>query len=337
MDGNKRYYRLALALFIIIVLGIIGYMTIEQWSFVDSFYMTIITISTVGFGEVHELSSAGKIFSTILIVGGVGVALLSFTMIIDYFLQGRLRNIFRGGHKMEEIADTIAKLKNHYILCGYGTVGTVIARRFKHEGAKFVVLDPDPEAIEQATNDGYLAVDGDGSSADDLMKAGVERAKGLITVTQSDATNVFIIVTARKIAPDLYIVARASSEESEMKLESVGADRAMNPYHAEGERMARLALHPVVSDFLENVLPGSGRDQYLEEIEVEAESMLCGKTVIEAQDLSRGAAILAIRKQGKKIIPKPPDDQLIEAGDRIVILGVREQLTKLEDTAEPAL
>ncbi|MFC1978901.1 potassium channel family protein [Chloroflexota bacterium] len=335
MSESKNIIRIAIILLVILTVGTLGYILIEKWSFVDSLYMTVITISTVGYDEVHELSNAGKIFSAILIVGGVGAALYAFSTIIDYFLRGRLRNIFGGRHKMET-EDMVSKLKNHYILCGYGTVGMAIARRFKHEGAKFVVLDPDPDAVEQATEEGYLAVEGDGSSVDDLVSAGVEKAKGLVVVTKSDATNVFIIVTARKISPDLYIVTRASSEESEMKLEAVGADRAMNPYKAEGERMARLALHPVVSDFLENVLPGSGRDQYLEEIEVEADSDLCGKTVLEAQSLSRGAAILAIRKKGKQIIPKPPDDQLIDSGDRIIILGIREQLTKLEDTAEPA-
>ncbi len=334
MKESQNFLRVALILFNIIILGSIGYMLIEGWSFLDSLYMTIITISTVGYGEVAQLSVGGKVFTSVLIIGGVGAALYAFSTIVDFFLRGRLRNIFRGDNKMD-IEEQLAKLKNHYILCGYGIVGKVIARRFKHEGVKFVILDPDPEAVNEANEDGYIAFEGDGSSVNDLTKVGIEKAKGLVIVTDSDATNVFIIVTARKVAPDIYIIARASSEESEIKLESVGADRALNPYHAEGERMARLALHPMVSDFLENVLPGSGRDQYLEEIEIEAESELCGKSVAEAQKLGKGASILAIRKKGKRILPKPPDDQVIESGDRLVILGVKEQLSKLEKTAEP--
>ena len=335
MKESQSFIRVALILFNIIIFGSIGYMLIERWSFLDSLYMTIITISTVGYSEVQPLSAGGKVFTSFLIIGGVGAALYAFSIIVDFFLKGRLLNIFRGDNKMDIIEEQLAKLKNHYILCGYGIVGKVIARRFKYEGAKFVVLDTDSEAVSEAIEDGHLAFKGDGSSVDDLTKLGAERAKSLVVVTDSDATNVFIIVTARKVAPDIYIIARASSEESEIKLESVGADRALNPYHAEGERMARLALHPMVSDFLENVLPGSGRDQYLEEIEIEAETELCGKSVAEAQKLGKGASILAIRKKGKRILPKPPDDQIIEAGDRLVILGVREQLNKLEKTAEP--
>lgn len=334
MKESKSFLRIVLILFNVVLFGSIGYMLIEKWSFLDSLYMTVITISTVGYGEVAQLSAGGKVFTLALIIGGVGSALYAFSIIVDFFLKGRLRNIFRGDSKMD-IEEQLAKLKKHYILCGYGIVGKVIARRFKHEGVKYVVLDPDPDAVAEATKDGYIAFEGDGSSADDLARVGIEKARSLVVVTDSDATNVFIIVTARKIAPDIYIIARASSEESEIKLESVGADRALNPYHAEGERMARLALHPMVSDFLENVLPGSGRDQYLEEIEIEAESVLCGKNVAEAQKLGRGASILAIRKKGKKILPKPPDDQVIEAGDRLVILGVREQLVKIETGAEP--
>ena len=230
--------------------------------------------------------------------------------------------------------DEIIKLKEHFIICYYGRIGRVIASRFKLEGVGFVVIDSNTEAINQAKADGCLCIQGDATIADNLIKAGIQKARGLLAVTDNDAVNTFTIVTARKIAPDIHIIARAGTEESESKLEMVGADKAMNPYSSVGERMARCALHPVVSDFLENVLPGPGRERYLEGVEVAGESIVCGKTVAEAQKYSRGAVILTIRKKGSKILPKPPEDTVIGEGDRLVILGTEKQLSRMEHIVE---
>jgi voltage-gated potassium channel len=294
--------------------------------------MTIITISTVGYGEVQALSNAGKIFSSILIVIGVGTALYMFSTVIDYFLKGYLRNIlFGGGRKLE---DKISRLTKHYIICDYGRVGRVIGNRFKIEHVDFVVVDSDPVAIARAKADNCFFIEGEPSIADNLIRAGIKKARCLLVNTDDDATNILIIVTARNIAPNIRIIARASSKESEPKLEMVGADRAMNPYSTVGERMARRAIHPIVSDFIEDVLPGRGKEQYVDSVDITKESLISGKTITEAQKYSNGAVILAVRKKGRSITSKPSEDMIIELGDRLVILGTDEQLSRMEHIIE---
>jgi len=317
-------------LLLVLAFGTIGYSVIEGWALTDSIYMTIITISTVGYGEVYPLSNTGKIFSAILIVGGVGVALYAFSNLISYLVSGHIMNIF-GRRRME---DEIKKLNNHFILCGYDRIGHVIANSLRNEDRTFVILTPVEQEVSHAQKEGCICLQGDPSDYDSLKKAGIERARGLLAVTGDDATNVFIIVSARKLHPDLFIVARASTQDSVSKLEAVGANRAINPYSTGGERIARIALYPGVSDFIEKVLPGYGKDLGLDDIEITSKSSLVGKKVSEAQDYSGGASILAIRKRGDETIAKPSDETKIEAGDSLIILGQREQLKLLENTTQ---
>lgn len=331
MREKIRFLKLFLVLIAILVLGTIGYALIEGWPLLDALYMTIITISTVGYGEVHTLSPAGKMFSSVLILCGVGTAFYIFTSVVEYVIRGNLRNLFGRNQTMDE---TISKLTKHYIICAYGRVARVIANRFKSEGIEFVVIDIDSDAIERAKADECLCIQGDASSEEILIKAGIEKAHGMLVVTDNDATNTFIIVTARHIRKDITIVARAGTAESEAKLEIVGADRAMNPYSSVGERMARSALHPVVGDFLEDALPGPGKDRFLEGVEVAEQSTICGQTIDQAQKYSRGAVILAIRQKGSGISPKPSEDTIIGKGDRLVVLGTKEQVSKMEQLVE---
>lgn len=330
MRELKDLRKIVLMLLVVLVFGTVGYMVIEKWSILDSIYMTIITISTVGYGEVYPLSDAGRIFSAVLIVSGVGVALYAFSTLIGYLVRGHIMNIF-GRHRME---DEIKKLNNHFILCGYDRIGQVIANALREEGRTFVILTPVGQEVSQAEERECLCLQGDPSDNDTLKKAGIERARGLLAVTEDDATNVYIIVSARKLRPELLIVARASTRDSISKLEAVGANRAINPYSAGGERIARIALYPGVSDFIEKVLPGYGKELSLEEIEVVSNSSLVGKKVKEAQDYSGGASILAIRKHGAETIAKPSDETKIEVGDSLIILGQREQLKLMERTTE---
>lgn len=209
-------------------------------------------------------------------------------------------------------------------------VGKVITSRLKVEGVGFVVIDSDSDAIARAKADDCLCIQGDASVGNNLIKAGIKNARGLVVVTDNDAMNILIIVTARNITPDIHIVARASSEESEGKLQMVGADKAMNPYSSVGERIARRALHPLVSEFIEDVLPGRGKERYLERVDVAKKSIICGKTIAEAQRYSRGAVILAVRKKGSSILPKPSEDTIVAQGDRLVVLGTEKQLSRME-------
>jgi voltage-gated potassium channel len=330
MKEFKNLQKIIIMLFLVLVVGTTGYMLIENWSLVDSLYMTVITISTVGYGEVHPLSNAGRIFSAVLIVCGVGIAFYTFTNLIDYFVRGHITNIF-GRHRME---DEIKKLRDHFILCGYDRIGQVIADALEKEDRPFVLITRNIEELSSAQEKGCLCIQGDPSDYDILKKAGVEKARGLLAVTENDAINVFIIVSARKLRPDIFIVARATTQDSVSKLEAVGANRAINPYSSGGERIVRIALYPGISDFIERVLPGYGGDLGLDDIEVTGDSWLVGKQISEAQDYSGGASILAIRKHGVEIIAKPSDDTTIEEGDSLILLGQREQLRLLESATQ---
>jgi voltage-gated potassium channel len=304
-------------------------MLIEGWPFGDAIYMTMITISTVGFGEVHPLTYAGRIFSIFLIVGGVSGALFVFSAIIEYIVEGRLGIIF-GRRQMKA---KIAKLKEHFILCGYGRVGEEIARTFSEEGIPFVIIDSRSENTALAEEQGYLYLVGDATSDKLLVEAGIERARGLVAAVGSDVDNTYITLSARGLRPDLFIEARASSEESEIKLKRAGADRVVSPNSIGARRMAMLALRPTVVDFIDTVTYGRGRELEMENVAVGSDSPLAGQT-IEAIRNQTKAAILAISKKGGKPVANPPGDRVIEVGDRLIIIGTKEQLKALECLCE---
>jgi len=328
MGEWRRFLQVVSALLAVIVLGVIGYMIIEGWAFLDALYMTIITISTVGYGEVRGLSTAGRVFSIVLIVGGVGVMLYFLSTLVQYLVEGYLKNVF-GRRRMK---DRIAKLKGHFIVCGYGRVGLAAAHTFREEGVAVVVVDSDPEAVAKAAADGYPYIQGDAASDEVLTEAGVHKARGLVAAAGDDASNVYIILSARGLEDNLFIIVRVCCEDSKPKMERAGANKVINPYYSGGERMARLALHPLVIDFVETALHGPGHELVLEDIEIRPSSLLVGKTIGEAQVYSGGASIIATKKRDGEIFPKPPEDTAIDVGDKLVILGTREQLVLLEAT-----
>ncbi len=327
-QDRRSFAKVVVGLVLVLILGIVGYSVIEGWGFLDALYMTVITLSTVGYGEVYSLSDAGKIFSSVLIVIGVGVALYVFTTAIQYMVKGQLGIVF-GRRRMQGKID---KLNGHYIVCGYGRVGQSIARTFKNEKREFVVIDYNNEACRVASEESCFNIQGDAADDKILRAAGVEKAKGLVAATDNDATNVFVIVSARKLNKNLSIISRASSVESEAKLEAVGATRAINPYNSAGERIARLVLYPLVTDFVDEALTGYGKDLSLEDIEIKPTSVVTGKTISEAQEYSGGASVLAIKKSNGDMIPKPRDEVRIETNDRLVVLGTRDQLRLFEYT-----
>lgn len=229
--------------------------------------------------------------------------------------------------------EKISKLKKHFILCGYGRVGQAVAQTFRNEGTAFVVVDPESEPIRRAAADNCLYLQGDATSDEVLRSAGIHQARRLVATTGSDASNMYIILSARELAPELLIITRACAEESKSKLERAGANRVINPYYFGGQRMARLALHPLVIEFIETALHRYGQELVLEGIEIMPTSPIVGKSLGEAQLYSGGASILAITKVSGDILSKPSDETIIEPGDKLVILGTREQLRFLEGTA----
>jgi len=329
MSPIRRLFWGVCVLVIIIAAGAIGYVIIEGWSFIDALYMTIITITTVGYDEVHPLTTTGRIFSIFLIVGGVSGALYALTGIAGYIIEGHLGTTL-GRRRMET---AIAKLKRHFILCGYGRVGREIARLFAEENVPFVVIGKDRDSIADAEKDGHLYMLADATDDEVLKQAGIERARGLVATVGSDADNVYITLSARGLRPDLFIEARASSSAAETKLKKAGANRIISPYSLGARRMAQLALRPGIVDFIDTVIQRRGKEFQMENITVSHDSALVGLTTEETRQRTK-ANILAISRKSGKLVANPPGEETIESGDRLITLGTREQLAALEEICE---
>jgi voltage-gated potassium channel len=327
MNLQNRLIRVAAILVAIVASGIIGYMVIEGWSFLDALYMTITTITTVGYDEVHPLSDTGRIFSIFLIMGGVGGALYTLTTVVGYFVEGQFGSTL-GRRQMK---NRIARLKDHFIICGYGRVGQEVARAFTGDGMPFVVIDSSQERIAQAEKDGYPYLLANATEDEVLKEAGIEKARGLVSAVGGDVDNTYITLSARGLRPDLFIAVRASDREAEVKLTRAGANRIVSPYSIGARRLAMLALRPAVVDFIDTVSYGSGRELKLENIAVSDNSPLAGTTV-EATRQRTMVNILAISDKKGKLLANPAGRDTIEAGGRLIVIGTREQLCALEES-----
>jgi len=326
MIKRWRFLWIAIAILAIIVIGTIGYLTIEHWSFIDSIYMTITTLSTVGFQEVHKLSTAGRIFTMVLILVGTGTMLYAATAVVQYLLEGNLGNII-GRRRMKT---EIAKLKGHTILCGYGKVGKEVAHVFKDEKTPFVVIEQDEKACTRATADGFLCVNMNAANDEALKEAGIMNAKALVAALGSDADNLYVTLSAKSLRPDIFVVARIDNDESEGKLKRAGADRTMSPYGIGGRRLAMMTLKPLVVDFIDTTMDRQGHEFTLENVKVMDGSTMEGISVKEGIRRINGGHILAIKKKSGHLITNPSHETLLEAGDELVLMGTRDQLNGIE-------
>jgi voltage-gated potassium channel len=324
----RRIERTLLALGAITVIGVVGYIVFEGWSFTDAVYMTVITLTTVGYREVRPLDTTGQLWTMVLLITGVGTLFYAAVSSVELVVEGAIRGYF-GRRRMQA---AVGKLNGHYILCGYGRVGRQVAREFARDGVPFVVVDQEPGIIEECLVEGYLALLGEASDDTVLEEAGVRRARGLVAAVDSDADNVFVVLSARKLNPKLNIVARASSDESAAKLEIAGADRTLSPYAVGGRRLASLATQPLVVDFLDIVTRGEkGLEFRLEEFGVPEDSFIAGQTIGELRIGERtGAMILATRNSEGTFDTSPSASDRIRAGDTLIVLGTREQISRLE-------
>lgn len=311
----------------IVAFGTIGYMTIEGWNFLDSIYMTIITLASVGYKEVRELSENGRVFTIFLIIGGVGTVLFALNNGAKIILEGEFREIF-GRSRLEK---KIKELKGHYIVCGYGRMGRIICRELKEKNKRFVVIEKTPERTER---EDVLMLQGDATKDEILKEAGIERAKGLISVLPTDAENLYVVLSARELNPDLFIVARAGEEGSEQKLIRAGANRVVSPYHIGGLRIAHTVLKPAVVDFIEFATRSGNIDLQMEEIVVKDGSRIAGQTLDEC-GIGRelGIIIVAIQRAGGEMKFNPTFRTTIKAGDILIALGETSKLKRLEEMA----
>ncbi len=320
--------RLSLAVFLVLLIllvGTFGYWLIEGWPFFDALYMTVITVSTVGFREIGPLSFSGRLFTLFLIMGGAGIIIFALGTLIEFFVEGHFTGLL-GRKKMER---KIEKLKDHYIICGFGRVGEQIAKELFHAGVPLVTIDTDPERIDKCEQEGLLSIAGDASKDEILEAAGVKRAKGLIAVVDNDADNIFVTLSAKGLNPEVFVVARAEQEESEPKLKKAGADRVVSPVTIGGRRMASLLLRPLVCDYLDIVARGEDIEFQLEETELKKSSPTANMSIKEAAVRDKtGVLIMAVKKESGEVITNPSSSVRLESGDKLVVLGTKEQLGK---------
>jgi voltage-gated potassium channel len=314
-------------LFVVVIVGTIGYRLIESWSFLDSLYMVIITLFTVGFQEVHALSPLGKLFTIVIIVAGVGVAVYAGTQLVEIIIEGEILGYSRRKKMDKKIKD----MKNHYIICGYGRTGHQVGAEFDAARVPYVVVDRKQGIEEQLGPRNIPYIVGDITSDENLIKAGIKAARGLITTADSDVANLYVTLSARVLNPNLYIVARASEIETENKLVMAGANRVIAPYYISGKRMAALATRPVTSDFLDMVMHGQSLEFSLNEVTIPDNSPLINKTISEAEIRHKsGALVLAIRRADGSFDLQPDSSSPIAKGDTFVVIGTQEQAVELD-------
>jgi len=316
----------------IVIFGTVGYMLIEDWELFDALYMTVITISTVGFSEVHQISQAGRLFTILLVFFGVGFSLYIAAAVVQFMVEGRIRLIL-GRRRLEK---KISRIKNHYIVCGYGRIGRVLCRNLKRKPFDLVVIEKNPELISAMDTDGVLYVSGDAADEENLLRAGIKRAKGLIAVLASDTDNVFLVLTARQLDPDLLIIARGSQEESKSKLRAAGANTVESPYDIGAASMAHRIIRPTVTSFLDLAFAHKRKDIQMEEIPVSASSDLVNVMLKDTGIRQKyNLIIIAIKKPGKSMLFNPSFEAIIEMGDTIIAVGEEINLQKLEHILNP--
>jgi voltage-gated potassium channel len=332
MNSTRHIFVIILLSLLIVLLGTWGYMLIEGWNVLDALYMTVITFSTVGFMEVHELDGWGRLYTIALIFSGVGFFLYVAGALIQFMVEGRIR-IILGRRRLDK---RIGRLKGHYIVCGYGRIGRVLSRHIRRKPTEIVVIEKDPTLVSAMEEDGVLYISGDAADEANLIKAGIERARGLIAVLATDADNVFLVLTARQLAPKLYIMARAGAEGSKAKLTAAGANKVESPYDMGASSMAQRIIRPTVTSFLDLAFAHKRKDIQMEEIPVSPQSAL--KDVMLKDSGIRqnyNLIIIAIKKSDDQMLFNPHFESVLESGTTVIAVGEQKNLQQLEKILNP--
>jgi voltage-gated potassium channel len=329
MKALRNLKLIVAGLLVIVLAGMAGFHFIEGWSWFDGFYMTLTTLTTIGYTETHPLSHAGRVFNSFLIVVGVGTVFLAIGSLTQALLEFELQSVF-GRKRMER---EISRLTGHYIICGAGRVGRSVAREFARKPVPFVIVENNPVKIERYAPEGWLTLEGDATQERTLEGARIHDAKGLIAATTADATNIYIVLTARAMNPNLKIIARASEEAAEKHLRTAGADTVISPYLFAGSRIAQTFLRPGVMSFFDAAHGQHGLDLEMDEIPVTTGSRLAEKTIAASGIRQEtGVIVLAIhRSDGMRFNPLPED--IIHAGDSLIAIGDPANLRLLEQAA----
>ena len=335
----RRLVFLMLMPALLVILGTTGYYLIEnrwsethEWSLFDALYMTVITLTTTGYGEVHPLSTPGRVFTIFLSLGGIFAIFYVGTEVIRSVVSGELGQLL-GKRQMER---ALAQVHDHVIVCGYGRMGRRVCEEFSHDKVPFVIIDRSEAVLGDFQMPHGLHLVGDATSDEVLRRAGIDRARGLVTVMGDDADNVFATLSARLLNAQVFIVARVESAESEQKLVRAGANRVVSPYELGGSRLAQAVLRPTVVDFIELATGSEHIELQIEEMRVADRSPLVGSNLRDSRlraDLK--VIIVAIKRKGGRMAFNPAPDTVLEADDTLVAIGHREHLLKVEALANP--
>ncbi len=313
----------------VLLAGALGYMLIEDWNFMDSLYMTIITVFTVGYGEVAPLSTAGRIFTSFLIVFGVASAFtLAASMAEELLYRERVVE--------EALRRRVHRLREHFIICGFGRTGEIVAETFRRRKVPFVVVEQEPRRIPRLVQLRYPFVEGDATDPEVLLKAGIRRARGVVTVLDTDAENLYVLLNVQEFNTDCPVVARVHSRAARIRLLRAGALKVANPYEQAGTYLAQAVLQPALVELFEILAGPETLDLSVEALRVPAESPLTGKTLAEA-DLGRkwNVIIVAIRKRGERLVFNPRGETRLEEGDLLFAMGHQEALQRLQESLLP--
>jgi voltage-gated potassium channel len=314
-----------ISILILIVIGTAGFYFIEGWNVLESFYTTVMTLTTIGYGDFAPKTRGGMLFTVMLVIFGVGTMLYTVGLVAQTMVEGRLTMLLGRG-KMEK---TIDKMKNHYIVCGCGRIGYLICRELAAEKVDFVVVDNNPEVIQKIGEEGFVYFRGDAIHDKCLIGAGIKRARGIVCVLPTDAQNLYVILTAKELNPDIWILSRSEEEESEHRLLRAGANRVMSPYTLGGTRMAMAILRPAMLDFIEITTRRQSLELRMDELEICEGSELIGKSLEDSEIRQRyGLIIVAVKKDSGKMIFNPVASYVIQKGDKLIALGEDENVSK---------
>ena len=311
----------------LILIGTSGYVIIEGWPVSDAIYMTIITLATVGYGEVHQVSGVGRIFTIFLIVSGVGYFMYVVGLLVQFLVEDRIRVIL-GRRKLDK---QIARLKDHYIICGYGRIGRVLAHYLTERYLNVVIIEKNESRQAAMDEDGVLYLMGEATDENLLLRAGIKDAKGLITAVATDADNVFLTLIAKHLNPSLFIVARAIQNTTKRTLEAAGANKVISPYDLGARRMAHAILRPTVIKYLELAFTDENTEIQVEEIQVRSTSQLLNVALKDSGIRQKlDLIILTIKKADGTMIFNPKADTRMETDDTLVVVGQPKSIIQLD-------
>jgi voltage-gated potassium channel len=332
MNSTKHLIFAVLLVIFIISLGVAGYMIIEGWNFLDALYMTVTTLTTVGYGEVHEMSKMGQVFTILLIFIGVTFFLYVAGAVVQFMVEGRIR-IILGRRRLDKKID---RLKNHYIICGYGRIGKILCKMLSRKPIDLVAIEKDLELTPVMDANKILYISGDATDEKNLLNAGIQRAKGLIAALATDTDNVFLVLTARQLNPGLFIMASANRDESKSKLLAAGANRVESPYDIGATSMAQRIIRPTVTNFLDFAFAHRRKDIQMEEIPVSPSSALVNVILKDSGIRQRfNLIIIAIKKLDGTMLFNPSFETVIQGEDTVIAVGQENNLQQLEKILNP--